>query len=178
MEVDIDGKKLELTRGDITDEDTDAIVNAANSRLAGGGGVDGAIHSKGGPEIMAECRTIGGCPTGEAVITTAGNLAAKYVIHTVGPKYRDGAQGEAELLASAYHLSLKLAAQKGLKSISFPSISTGIYGYPTIAASCGALSTVIDFLKKNDQIELVRFVLFSEKDYKTYANTLKELIPL
>ena len=112
---------------------------------------------------MAECRAIGGCPTGEAVITTAGNLAAKYVIHTVGPKYRDGAQGEERLLASAYRSSLTLAAKKGLRSISFPSISTGIYSYPTIAASCGALSTVIDFLNKNDEIELVRFVLFSEK---------------
>ncbi len=121
---------IELFQGDITKLEVDAIVNAANSRLAGGGGVDGAIHRAGGPAIMAECRTIGSCPTGEAVITTAGNLPAKYVIHTVGPVYRGGASGEAKLLQNAYANSLGLAEKHGLKSIAFPSISTGVYGYP------------------------------------------------
>lgn len=176
MEVDIDGKKLELVRGDITEEGTDAIVNAANSRLAGGGGVDGAIHRAGGPEIMAECDKFNGCPTGEAVITTAGSLAARFVIHTVGPRYRDGSSGEEELLASAYRNSLEKAKDNKVASVSFPSISTGVYGYPTNAASHVALRTVIDFLRKNNQIELVRFVLFSEEDFDTYSATLKELL--
>src|SRR5512145_1444497 len=130
MQTKVNQTLIELVLGDITRESTDAIVNAANSRLAGGAGVDGAIHRAGGPAIMAECRKIGGCPTGEAVITTGGNLAAHYVIHTVGPVYRNGASGEARLLQNAYLNSLKLAEKHGVKTIAFPSISTGVYGYP------------------------------------------------
>src|SRR5512140_3931584 len=126
MEVTINQGLIALVVGDITEEETDAIVNAANTRLSGGAGVDGAIHRAGGPAIMAETRKIGGCPTGQAVITTGGNLKAKQVIHTVGPVYQGGTKGEAELLRSAYLSSLKLAAAKGLKSIAFPAISTGV----------------------------------------------------
>ncbi len=175
VEIKIDGATLSLVRGDITDESTDAIVNAANSRLAGGGGVDGAIHRAGGPEIMEECRAIGGCPTGSAVITSGGRLKARHVIHAVGPVYRGGGHGEAELLAGAYKRSLELATENGLKSIAFPSISTGAYGYPVEEASRIALGTVMDFLKKHSGIELVRFVLFSEKDFNAYRTALEEL---
>ena len=175
VEIKIDGATLSLVRGDITDESTDAIVNAANSRLAGGGGVDGAIHRAGGPEIMKECRAIGGCPTGSAVITSGGRLKARHVIHAVGPVYRGGGHGEAELLAGAYKRSLELATENGLKSIAFPSISTGAYGYPVEDASRIALGTVMDFLKKHSGIKLVRFVLFSEKDFNAYRTALEEL---
>lgn len=176
MQVTINNKKLDLIHGDITKERTDAIVNAANSRLGGGGGVDGAIHSAGGPDIMTECRAIGGCPTGEAVITTGGRLRALHVIHTVGPVYKDGSSGEAKLLESAYHKSLKLADANSLTSVSFPSISTGVYGYPVEEASRVALGTTIDFLRGCTDIRLVRFVLFSEEDLQTYSVTLKELL--
>ncbi len=169
------GSTLELTRGDITTEAVDAIVNAANSALSGGGGVDGAIHSVGGPAIMAECRKIGGCPTGTAVITGAGELPSSYVIHTVGPVYRGGNRGEAELLKSAYMSSLKLAKEHGLHSLAFPSISTGVYSYPTEEAAEIALSTVIDFLKVPSSIELVRFVLFSDSDLRAYSSVLEGL---
>jgi O-acetyl-ADP-ribose deacetylase (regulator of RNase III) len=168
-------------RGDITAEETDAIVNAANSALSGGGGVDGAIHRAGGPDIMSECASFDGCPTGTAVITTGGLLKARYVIHTVGPIYRDGTRGEADLLASAYESSLAIAAEKGLKSISFPSISTGVYAYPTEEAARVALKTVIGFLKADapdqpqNSIELVRFVLFSDADLAAYTRALSEL---
>lgn len=175
MEAKVNNSIISLTRGDITEEATDAIVNAANSRLAGGGGVDGAIHRAGGPEIMAECRKIGGCPTGDAVITTAGRLKAKKVIHTVGPIYKDGKHREAELLASAYISSLRLAADLGLKSVAFPSISTGAYRYPVEEAAEAALKAVISFLSTNKGIDLVRFVLFSDADLKTYAGVLKRL---
>ncbi len=175
MELKINQSILLLEKGDITEQDTEAIVNAANSRLAGGGGVDGAIHRRGGPSIMAECRKIGGCPTGKAVITTGGKLEAHYVIHTVGPIYRGGSNGEPELLKRTYEESLKLASNKGIKSIAFPSISTGAYGYPTKEASIIALSTVIHHLMENTDIELVRFVLFSQKDYDIYKNTLEIL---
>jgi len=176
MEVKINNSTLALVEGDITIEETDAIVNAANSRLAGGGGVDGAIHRAGGPSIMAECRKIGGCPTGQAVITTGGNLKAKYVIHTVGPVYQGGTMGEADLLKSANLESLKLASAKKLKSIAFPAISTGIYGYPVNEAAHIALKTVIDYLKEHGDIELVRFVLFGRKTYDTFAEELKKLM--
>ena len=181
-EIKIGPSTLKLLRGDVTAEETDAIVNAANSALAGGGGVDGAIRRAGGPEIMRECGLKGGCPTGSAVITTAGLLKARYVIHTVGPVYRGGESGEAELLSSAYRSSLALAAEKGLRSVAFPSISTGVYGYPTDEAARIALNTVIAFLKANpsDQprnpIELVRFVLFSDADLVTYTLALGELL--
>src|SRR3990172_12786333 len=130
MQVTINNSIVELVEGDITKQETDAIVNAANSGLRGGGGVDGAIHRAGGPKILEECIKIGGCPAGKAVITSGGNLKAKYVIHTVGPIYRDGTKGEAETLASAYKESLKLAKSHALESIAFPSISTGVYSYP------------------------------------------------
>ncbi|KAF0122877.1 MAG: appr-1-p histone processing protein [bacterium] len=176
MEVKVNKSTVSLVEGDITREEIDGIVNAANSRLAGGGGVDGAIHRAGGPSIMEECRKIGGCPTGKAVITTGGNLNAKYVIHTVGPIYRGGGRNEAELLASAYRESLKLASSKGLKSIAFPSISTGAYGYPLAEAAKIALKTVIDYLKANTNITLVRFVLFGRQAYDEYEKTLKGMI--
>lgn len=176
MDVRIENSILSLIKGDITLEETDAIVNAANSRLAGGGGVDGAIHMAGGPKIMEECRKIGGCPTGQAVMTNGGNLKAKYVIHTVGPIYRDGKHGEPELLASAYRNSLKLAAEKGIRSISFPSISTGAYGYPIDEAAKIALQTVIDFIKLHKTPTMVRFVLFSDKDLKVYEEALREIV--
>ena len=177
MEIKINSTTLSLIKGDITMEDTDAIVNAANSRLAGGGGVDGAIHRAGGPKIMDECRKIGGCPTGSAVITTGGNLKAKYVIHTVGPVYRDGKNREAELLSSAYRKSLELAASKEIKSIAFPSISTGAYGYPINEASEIALNTVIEFIKTTVvPLQIMRFVLFSDKDLKVYEETLRSII--
>ncbi len=176
IEIKIDETVLSLVKGDITDESTEAIVNAANSRLAGGGGVDGAIHRAGGPEIMKECSAIGSCSTGHAVITTAGNLRAKKVIHTVGPIYKDGRHREAELLAEAYRSSLRLALKNGLKSIAFPSLSTGAYGYPIKEASLISLTEVIDFIKKNKgTFTLVRFVLFSDFDYEVYADSLKEV---
>ena len=176
MEVKVNQSTVSLVEGDITREDTDAIVNAANSRLAGGGGVDGAIHRSGGPAIMEECRKIGGCPTGKAVITTGGNLNARYVIHTVGPVYNGGGRNEAALLESAYRESLKLASSKGLTSIAFPSISTGAYGYPLAEAANIALKTVIDYLKVNIDLELVRFALFGRQAYEEYEKALKGMI--
>ena len=175
MELTTGNTVLSLVKGDITLEQTDAIVNAANSRLAGGGGVDGAIHRAGGPIIMEECRKIGGCPTGSAVITSGGNLKARYIIHAVGPVYHDGKHGEDRLLAGAYKTSLELAVSQKLKSIAFPAISTGIYGYPIDQAAHVALTTVFDFVKTNTGLSLVRFVLFSDSDLKVYENTLKRL---
>lgn len=176
MEARIGATTVSLVRGDITREDTDAIVNAANSALAGGGGVDGAIHAAGGPSIMEECRRIGGCPTGKAVITTGGLLKARYVIHTVGPVYRDGRSGEAGLLRSAYTSSLALALENGLRTVSFPSISTGAYGYPVEEAAKAAVSAVIDFIRENKGLELVRFVLFSDRDLKAYTLALEKAL--
>ena len=171
MEVKINQTKIVLACGDITEETTDAIVNAANSRLAGGAGVDGAIHRAGGPAIMEECRKIGRCPTGQAVITTGGNLKARYVIHTVGPVYRGGSQNEANLLQSAYRESLKLALKKYLQSISFPAISTGIYGYPIDEAAHLALQVCVDFAVENTGIKLIRHVLFDHRTYKFFAES-------
>src|SRR5512134_254831 len=144
--VQIGTSRLELVEGDITKQDTEAIVNAANSSLLGGGGVDGAIHRAGGPQILEECRKIGGCPTGEARITTGGDLKAKWVIHTVGPVYRDGRHGEPELLAGAYRNSLAVAVEHGIATVAFPSISTGAYGYPFPEAARIALGTTMKFL--------------------------------
>ncbi|HZE22059.1 MAG TPA: O-acetyl-ADP-ribose deacetylase [Desulfobaccales bacterium] len=175
MEVKVGQAILELVEGDITQQDTDAIVNAANKYLRPGGGVDGAIHRAGGPEIEAECRQLGGCPTGEARITTGGNLKARYVIHTVGPIYKDGVHGEPELLASCYRESLKLASARGLQSLAFPSISTGVYGYPMADAARVALATVKEYLTHHPEIERVRFVLFGRPAYEVYAKVLKEL---
>ena len=176
MEVRINGGILSLDEGDITKQDTDAIVNAANQSLRGGGGVDGAIHRAGGPKILEECIKIGKCETGEAVITGGGNLRAKYVIHTVGPIYKDGLHNEPRLLANAYANSLTVASSKGLKSIAFPSISTGAYGYPLEEAAEIALNTAITYLKKNTDIELIRFVLFGQKALQVYEKTLNRLI--
>lgn len=175
MEVKIGNSLLSLVQGDITQEETDTIVNAANEGLRGGGGVDGAIHRAGGPAIMAECRKIGFCPTGQAVITTGGHLKARYVIHTVGPVYRTGLKGEPELLKSAYLESLKLAQARALRSIAFPSVSTGVYGYPVHEAARIALRTAIDFLKGETTIERVRFVLYDARTYSAFAEELGKL---
>jgi len=173
MEIKINKGILSLVEGDITQQDTEAIVNAANKTLRGGGGVDGAIHRAGGPRILEECIRIGGCETGEAVITTGGNLPAQYVIHTVGPVYRDGARNEARLLENAYANCLKLASSKGIKSIAFPSISTGAYRYPLEDAAEIALSAAIHYLKENEDIELIRFVLFGRNALDVYSRILK-----
>ncbi len=175
MKIKINNSTLSLVEGDITKQDTDSIVNAANKSLRGGGGVDGAIHRAGGPKILDECIQIGGCETGEAVITTGGNLDAGYVIHTVGPVYRDGLHGEPALLENAYKNSLRVASSKGLKSISFPSISTGAYRYPLDKAAEIALSTAIHYLKNNSDIEHVRFVLFGQEALEVYGKAAIEL---
>jgi O-acetyl-ADP-ribose deacetylase len=169
---------IELVQGDITAQDTDAIVNAANSSLLGGGGVDGAIHRAGGPQILAECRRLGGCATGDAKITTGGRLKARYVIHAVGPVYwREGPERAAELLASAYLRSLEVAAEHDVRSVAFPAISTGAYGYPMDEAASVALQGVIDYLEtQGDQgIQLVRFVLYSAQAYQVFHRTLSGL---
>jgi O-acetyl-ADP-ribose deacetylase (regulator of RNase III) len=170
--------RLDLVQGDITEQDTEAIVNAANTTLLGGGGVDGAIHRRGGPSILAECRPLGGCATGDAKITGAGALTARYVIHAVGPVYRDGNHGEAALLARAYLRSLEVAVAHEIASIAFPSISTGAYRFPTALAARVAQRTVIDFLRRPSSLELVRFVLFSPADLASYASVLAELAPV
>lgn len=174
MKIKINNSTLELIRGDITVQETDAIVNAANSTLAGGGGVDGAIHRVGGPTIMEETRRKypGGCAPGRAVITGSGDIKADYVIHTVGPIYRGGDRGEAGLLASAYRESLRVASEHELTSIAFPSISTGAYGYPIAAAADIAISTVKMYLRDHPEIELIRFVLFSDRDFNVYQAIL------
>jgi O-acetyl-ADP-ribose deacetylase (regulator of RNase III) len=173
--------KLSLLQGDITRQNTDAIVNAANSGMMGGGGVDGAIHRSGGPDILEDCRKIvsrqGRLPAGEAVITTGGNLKAKHVIHTVGPVWHGGHGSEPELLASAYRQSLRVSVENGIKSLSFPSISTGAYGYPLKLAAPIALQTVIDFLNRDESIVEVVFVLFEDKTYEAYAQALEALLP-
>jgi len=177
MQMNVGKSKLELVQGDITQQDTEAIVNAANSSLLGGGGVDGAIHRAGGPQILEECRKIGGCPSGEARITTGGRLKARHVIHTVGPIYHGGQGGEAHTLANAYRNSLALASQHGIKSLAFPSISTGAYGYPIEKAAAIALRTVMDYLPAHPEIELVRFVLFGQVAYDAYQEALESLTP-
>jgi O-acetyl-ADP-ribose deacetylase (regulator of RNase III) len=170
-------KKIELIKGDITKVTADVIVNAANSSLMGGGGVDGAIHRAGGPSILEECRKIvakqGGCETGEAVITKAGDLPAKFIIHSVGPVWNGGKKNEAELLAACYKNSLQLAVQYKLSSIAFPNISTGIYGYPKKQAAEIAVRTVSDFLNQNDFIDKVYFVCFDEENYQLYQSLIR-----
>jgi len=173
--------RLILIQGDITQQATDVIVNAANSSLMGGGGVDGAIHRAGGPAILEECKRIvsqrGRLETGKAVLTTGGNLPAKYVIHTVGPVWHGGGRGEPELLASAYRESLKLATEHKLKSISFPSISTGAYGYPLTDAAKVALKTVLSFLRDTPiSLSEVYFVLFDANSYRTYCLQLAKMV--
>ena len=172
----VNSSTISIIKGDITQQETDAIVNAANSSLMGGGGVDGAIHRAGGPAILDECKAIvakqGRLPAGQAVITGGGRLKTRYVIHTVGPIWHGGNHGEPETLASAYRKSLELAAANGLKSISFPSISTGAYGYPLDKAADVAVKTVIDFLKNDGSIKEVVFVLFNEEAYQAYRAAL------
>ncbi len=174
--------ELTLHQGDITRQRVDAIVNAANAGLVGGGGVDGAIHHAGGPAIMEECDRVrteqGGCPTGRAVATTAGKLHAKAVIHTVGPCWRGGRHGEERLLASAYRSSLELAASRGWRTLAFPSISTGVYGYPVQKAAEVALRTILEaFEHRPTDFDEVRMVLFSKPDLDVYQKTLKKLSP-
>jgi O-acetyl-ADP-ribose deacetylase (regulator of RNase III) len=176
MKVRIINSTLELVEGDITKQKVDAIVNAANTSLLGGGGVDGAIHRAGGPAILAECKKIGGCPTGEAVITTGGNLLAKHVIHTVGPVWQDGSHKEPELLRNSYKNSLRQAENNKLNSIAFPSISTGAYRFPIDKASRIALSKAIEHLKGKTAIKTVRFVLFGTVAFEAYKNTLQQLL--
>ena len=166
---------IKLIQGDITKIKADAIVNAANTTLLGGGGVDGAIHRAGGPEILAECRRIGGCPTGEAVITTAGKLPAKYVIHAVGPVWHNGKYNEDQLLANAYLNSLKIAEKNNVKTIAFPNISTGAYRFPKERAAKIALQTVKDFLKNSKVVKEVIFVCYDDENYEIYKQLLDKV---
>jgi O-acetyl-ADP-ribose deacetylase (regulator of RNase III) len=177
----IGATEIKLVQGDITKQETEAIVNAANSSLMGGGGVDGAIHRVGGSKILEECQIIRktrypkGLPTGEAVITTGGNLKASYVIHTVGPIWRGGDKGEPQLLKKSYVNTLRVAVETHIKTVAFPSISTGSYGYPIELASRIAISSVKEFIDKNDRLDKVLFVLFSQRDLNIYKGVLKEL---
>ena len=164
--------KIEIVQGDITKLEVDAIVNAANTTLLGGGGVDGAIHRAAGPELLAECRTLGGCQPGEAKITRGYRLPARFVIHTVGPVWRGGKRGEPETLANCYRNSLQLAVETGIRTIAFPAISCGAYGYPIEEAAQIAVNTTREFLATTDQIEKVIFVLWDEDVYKTYRRIL------
>jgi O-acetyl-ADP-ribose deacetylase len=163
--------KLEIQRGDITKLDVDAIVNAANTTLLGGGGVDGAIHRGAGPELLAECRTLGGCRPGEAKITRAYRLPAQFVIHTVGPVWRGGTRGEAETLANCYRNSLQVAVENGIKTIAFPAISCGAYGYPVQEAAQIAVNTTREFLANDDKIDKVIFVLWGDDIYDAYRQS-------
>ena len=172
MEITVGGCRIEAAEGDLTKEPVDAIVNAANRSLRGGGGVDGAIHRAGGKAILEECIALGGCDTGDAKITTAGRMPAKHVIHTVGPVYRDGRHGEPEALASCYRRSLEVAVANGVRTVAFPAISCGVYGYPIPDAARIAVDTVCDFVAANAGIERVRFVLFGANTYKPFAAAL------
>jgi O-acetyl-ADP-ribose deacetylase len=169
-------ERIVLVQGDITKQAVDAIVNAANSSLLGGGGVDGAIHHAGGPAILDECRALGGCETGDAKATTAGDLPARHVIHTVGPVWRGGEHGEDELLASCHRRSLEVAAGLGCRTLAFPSISTGAFGFPIERASGIALATTRDELERHAGIERVTFVLFSEDDLAVYRSKLSSSV--
>jgi O-acetyl-ADP-ribose deacetylase (regulator of RNase III) len=176
--MNVNGTNIILKLGDITKESVDVIVNAANSGLLGGGGVDGAIHRAGGLAILEACKAIrkehGICPPGNAVITTAGELAAKFVVHTVGPKWKGGDKGESSILRNAYLNSLELAGQKGAASIAFPAISTGVYGYPVVEAAKVALCACRDFALSDDRIKDIRLLLFSEADLECYTQALVE----
>lgn len=172
--------KIEILQGDITKVSADAIVNAANSSLLGGGGVDGAIHNAGGPKILEECIQIrnrqGGCDTGEAVITTGGNLPAKYVIHTVGPVWNGGNKGEEDKLRNCYTNSLELAIENGIESLAFPNISTGVYRYPKEKAAKIAIDEVKRFLQNDEKIKKVIFVCHDRENYDLYLNLMKEVV--
>jgi O-acetyl-ADP-ribose deacetylase (regulator of RNase III) len=168
--------RIRLQRGDITRVATDAIVNAANSSLLGGGGVDGAIHRAAGPGLLAECRTLGGCPTGSAKITKGHKLPARFVIHAVGPVYRNGQSGEPQALAGCYRTALSLAVENGCKSIAFPAISCGVYGYPLAEAARVALAEVIAFLTSDRQIKEVVFVLFDQRAYAAFEEVYRDLL--
>jgi O-acetyl-ADP-ribose deacetylase (regulator of RNase III) len=182
IEYRINAKTLRIVIGDITEQDTDAIVNAANPSLMGGGGVDGAIHRKGGPAILRECTEIRerqyprGLPTGGAVITTGGNLKARHIIHTVGPIWRGGKEGEPQQLARAYENSLRLAAERGLRTIAFPAISTGAYGYPAEKAAGTAIKTTVTHLQENTEIEEITLVTYTHEDYRTHAKVAEETL--
>ena len=167
--------RLSLAEGDITKQKVDAIVNAANQQLLGGGGVDGAIHRVAGPELLAECRTLGGCPTGSARITKGYKLPAKYVIHTVGPVYGGGGESVAELLASCYSTSLELAADHECKSVAFPAVSCGVYGYPPDEAAGIAIETTADFLSTSELPQRVIFVLFGRQAYKAFEKVFNSM---
>jgi O-acetyl-ADP-ribose deacetylase (regulator of RNase III) len=181
-EFSVRNAKIRIVQGDITDVDADAIVNAANPALMGGGGVDGDIHRKGGPTILEECKRIrasewpNGLPTGKAVITSGGSLKAKHVIHTVGPIWHGGSHGEPDLLADAYENSLELASSKKLKTVAFPSISTGVYGYPIEKASRTALTTVKRFIERKSTLREITFVLFTEHDLEIYKEAADEIL--
>lgn len=181
-EFNVRNAKIRLVQGDITDVDADAIVNAANPTLMGGGGVDGAIHRRARPTILEECKRIrasewsNGLPTGKAVITSGGSLRAKHVIHTVGPIWHGGSHGEPSLLTDAYENSLELAASKKLKTVAFPSISTGAYGYPVEKASRTALTTVKRFLERESTLREITFALFTERDFKVYKEAANEIL--
>lgn len=171
----VDGKTVRLERGDITTAVVEAIVNAANEHLAGGGGVDGAIHRAGGDQILEECRRIGGCPTGDAVATSAGRLAARHVIHAVAPRWRGGGRGEMKSLASAYRRSLEVADELGDRGVAFPSLGTGIYAIPIGLAAEIAVTTVCDYLTRPTGILTVLFYLFSDADLTIYARALDRI---
>lgn len=176
MQAQINQTRLELVQGDITQQDVDAIVNAANNSLLGGGGVDGAIHRAAGSELLAETRTLGGCDTGDAKITRGYKLKARHVIHAVGPIYRPGDPEVPRLLASAYRRSLEVALDHGLETVAFPAISAGVYGYPLPEAASIALETVVDVVKTRDGLTLVRFVLFNDAVFDAFAAALRDLM--
>ena len=176
MQVQIGESTLELVQGDITQQEVDAIVNAANSSLLGGGGVDGAIHRAAGPQLLDECRKLGGCATGSAKITRGYKLKARHVIHAVGPVYRDGKHNEPALLASAYRTSLELASQNKCASIAFPAISTGAYGYPMQDAARIAFRTIIDYLEQHPEIKLVRYVLYDGRALAMHQRVLEQIL--
>jgi O-acetyl-ADP-ribose deacetylase (regulator of RNase III) len=176
MQVQINESTLDLIQGDITRQDVDAIVNAANTSLLGGGGVDGAIHRAAGPELLAECRTLQGCETGRAKITRGYQLRARHVIHAVGPVYRDGKHGEPALLASAYRTCLELASQNQCASVAFPAISTGVYGYPMENAARVAFRVIVEYLEQHPEVKLVRYVLYDARALAIHERVLEQVL--